>query len=59
MRTVVIGIAGGSGSGKTTFADLVCANLDDADLAVWESQFGTGGTPLHAAIVVPEVRSLL
>ncbi len=34
MRTVVIGIAGGSGSGKTTFADLVRANLDDADLAV-------------------------
>ena len=31
---IVIGIAGGSGSGKTTFADLVQANLDDASLAV-------------------------
>lgn len=31
---VIIGIAGGSGSGKSTFADLVRANLDDADLAV-------------------------
>lgn len=31
---VVIGIAGGSGSGKTTFADLVRAGLDDADLAI-------------------------
>ncbi|CAM2064617.1 uridine kinase [Sulfidibacter corallicola] len=33
-KLVVIGIAGGSGSGKSTFADLVLANLDDADLAV-------------------------
>lgn len=33
-QTLVIGIAGGSGSGKSTFADLVRANLDDADLAV-------------------------
>ena len=33
-RTVVIGIAGGSGSGKSTFADLVRANLHDADLQV-------------------------
>lgn len=31
---VIIGIAGGSGSGKSTFADLVRANLHDADLAV-------------------------
>jgi len=31
---IVIGIAGGSGSGKSTFADTVCANLHDADLAV-------------------------
>lgn len=31
---VVIGIAGGSGSGKSTFADLVRAGLDDADLAI-------------------------
>jgi len=34
MKTVVIGIAGGSGSGKSTFADLVRANLDDCDLVV-------------------------
>lgn len=31
---VIIGVAGGSGSGKSTFADLVRANLDDADLTV-------------------------
>ena len=33
-KPVIIGIAGGSGSGKSTFADLVRANLHDADLAV-------------------------
>ena len=33
-KPVFIGIAGGSGSGKSTFADLVRANLHDADLAV-------------------------
>ena len=33
-KVVVIGIAGGSGSGKSTFADLVCANLQDSDLAI-------------------------
>lgn len=33
-KTVVIGVAGGSGSGKSTFAELVRANLHDADLAV-------------------------
>lgn len=31
---VIIGIAGGSGSGKSTFADLVRANLHDASLTV-------------------------
>jgi len=31
---IVIGIAGGSGSGKSTFADSVRANLEDTDLAV-------------------------
>jgi uridine kinase len=31
---IVIGIAGGSGSGKSTFADLVRADLEDASLAV-------------------------
>lgn len=31
---VIIGIAGGSGSGKSTFADLVRVNLDDASLEV-------------------------
>jgi len=31
---IVIGIAGGSGSGKSTFADLVRANLDDTPLGV-------------------------
>ncbi len=31
---IVIGIAGGSGSGKSTFADLVRSNLDDTPLAV-------------------------
>lgn len=34
VKTLVIGIAGGSGSGKSTFADLVRANLEDAELAV-------------------------
>lgn len=33
-QTLVIGIAGGSGSGKSTFADLVCANLEDAELRI-------------------------
>jgi len=33
-KMLIIGIAGGSGSGKSTFADLVVSNLDDADLAV-------------------------
>lgn len=32
-KVVVIGVAGGSGSGKSTFANLVSANLHDADLA--------------------------
>jgi uridine kinase len=31
---IVIGIAGGSGSGKSTFAELVRANLEDTDLSV-------------------------
>ncbi|MDJ0839901.1 MAG: uridine kinase [Acidobacteriota bacterium] len=34
MSMIVIGIAGGSGSGKSTFADLALVNLDDTDLAV-------------------------
>ena len=32
--TLIIGIAGGSGSGKSTFADLVRANLEDAELEI-------------------------
>ncbi len=31
---IVIGIAGGSGSGKTTFTERLCANLEDTELAV-------------------------
>lgn len=34
MRTLVIGIAGGSGSGKSTFAELVRSNLDNTELRV-------------------------
>ena len=33
-KLLVIGIAGGSGSGKSTFADLVRSNLHDAELEV-------------------------
>lgn len=33
-KVVVIGIAGGSGSGKSTFSDLVISNLEGSDLAV-------------------------
>ena len=36
---MTIGIAGGSGSGKSTFSDLVRANLENADLAMIRHDF--------------------
>jgi hypothetical protein len=33
--------------------------VDSADLAVWQTQYGTGESPLSSAVVVPEPTSLL